>query len=344
MTCMSFCGKDACWIMVNNIDGIKIHSISCAVPHHKLSLVEYAPDLFTEKSAKRMAKGTGFSALRITDDDTTTSDLCAAAAEHIFADVDRNSVGALVFVTQTPDYVLPATSHILQDRLGLKNDVLCIDVNEGCSGYVTGVYMASVLAKQLNSRVCLLRGDTITKLTLSEDRATRCIFGDAGTATIIEPGEQNVPFSFASYGERCNAIIMENSRHRTKENPVNDGKLYLDGLGIMNFTLNEVPEIMQKIVVEQNISLQDISLFACHQANRMILQSLAEKLQGPAEKIPFTAGECGNESSASIPMVLTASDKESLSNVMCCGFGVGLSAGAFLYDFTDTDFYGVYEI
>lgn len=252
--------------------------------------------------------------------------------------------GALVFVTQTPDYVLPATSHILQDRLGLKNDVLCLDINEGCSGYVTGVYVASLLAKQLKSRVCLLGGDTITKLTLPVDRATRCIFGDAGTATIIEPGEQNVAFSFASYGERYNAIIMENSRHRMKENPVNEGWLYLDGVGIMNFTLNEVPGIMQEIVVKKNISMQEVSLFACHQANRMILQSLAEKLQVPVEKIPFTAGECGNESSASIPMVLTASDKACLANVMCCGFGVGLSAGAFLYDFTETAFYGVCEI
>ena len=112
----------------------------------------------------------------------------------------------------------------------------------------------------------------------------------------------------------------------------------------MNFTLNEVPDIMQEIVQEKNISMQDVSLFACHQANRMILQSLAEKLQVSADKIPFTAGECGNESSASIPMVLTASDRECLSNVMCCGFGVGLSAGAFLYDFTDTAFYGVCEI
>lgn len=112
------------------------------------------------------------------------------------------------------------------------------------------------------------------------DRATRCIFGDAGTATIIEPGEQNVPFSFASYGERHNAITMENSRHRIKENPVNEGRLYLDGVGIMNFTLNEVPDIMQEIVQEKNISMQDVSLFACHQANRMILQSLAEKNSG----------------------------------------------------------------
>ena len=144
--------------MMTNIDGIRIKSIACAVPKRKLSLMEYAPDLFNEKSAKRMAKGTGFSDLRISDESTTTADLCVVAAEKIFSDIDRKSIGALVFVTQTPDYILPATSHVLQDRLGLRKDVICLDINEGCSGYVTGVFVSAMLAKQLNTRVCLLGG------------------------------------------------------------------------------------------------------------------------------------------------------------------------------------------
>lgn len=144
--------------MVTNIDGIRIKSIACVVPKQKLSLVEYAPDLFNEKSAKRMSKWTGFSYLRIADENTTTADLCVVAAEKLFLDIDRASIGALVFVTQTPDYILPATSHVLQDRLRLRNDVVCLDINEGCSGYVTGVHVSAMLAKQLNTRVCLLGG------------------------------------------------------------------------------------------------------------------------------------------------------------------------------------------
>lgn len=330
--------------MVTNIDGIRIKSIACAVPKQKLSLMEYAPDLFNEKSAKRMAKGTGFSNLRISDESTTTADLCVGAAEKIFSDIDRKSIGALVFVTQTPDYILPATSHVLQDRLGLRKDVICLDINEGCSGYVTGVFVSAMLAKQLNTKVCLLGGDTVSKLTLPVDRATRCIFGDAGTATIIEAGEQNVPFSFASYGDRYDAIIMENSRHRIKNNPVNEGLLYLDGAEIMNFTLNEVPELIYGLLASCEIDMNKISLLACHQANMVILRSLAEKLNVQADKVPFTSREIGNESSASIPMVLQASQVADLSKVLCCGFGVGLSAGAFIYDFTKTDFYGVSEL
>lgn len=176
------------------------------------------------------------------------------------------------------------------------------------------------------------------------DRATRCIFGDAGTATIIEAGEQNVPFSFVSYGDRANAIIMENSRHRIKANPVNEGRLYLDGVEIMNFTLNEVPELVFELLKSSAIDICRISLFACHQANEMILRALAEKLKVSSDKIPFTAGKIGNESSASIPMVLNASQGADLSKVLCCGFGVGLSAGAFIYDFSETKFYEVSEL
>ncbi len=176
------------------------------------------------------------------------------------------------------------------------------------------------------------------------DRATRCIFGDAGTASIIEAGEQNVPFSFASYGDRSNAIIMENSRHRIKYNPANEGLLYLDGAEIMDFTLNEVPELIIDLLKSREIDISTISLFACHQANEMILRALAEKLHVSSDKIPFTAGEIGNESSASIPMVLNASQGADLSQVLCCGFGVGLSAGAFIYDFTETKFYEVSEL
>lgn len=152
--------------MVNCVKGINIEAISCAVPARKLSIQEYAPDLLTEKSAKRMAKGTGFSSLRISDDDTTTADLVVAAAEPLLDDFGRENIGALIFVSQTPDYVLPATSHILQAKLGLPNNIFCVDINEGCSGYITGLYTAGMLAKQINKSVCLLGGTLFLKLHL----------------------------------------------------------------------------------------------------------------------------------------------------------------------------------
>lgn len=328
--------------MVNHL-AINIKAISCAVPKRQLTLEGYAPELFTEKSARRMARSTGFSKLRITDDNTTTADLCVAAASELFKDIDIKTIGAIVFVTQTPDYVLPATSHILQERLELNNDVICLDINEGCAGYATGIYVAGMLANQLNKCVCLAGGDTISKLTSLKDRATRAIFGDAGTITIVEPQGSLIPFSFASYGERYDSIIVENSRHRLVAEPKNGGSLYLDGVGIMNFTLNEVPQLIAEILNAEGLAATDISLYACHQANKMILQSLATKIGVPIDKVPFTADLSGNESSASIPMVLSAMQEANLSRVLCIGFGVGLAIGAFIYDFSATKFYGVVE-
>lgn len=183
---------------LQTISGVTVKSIACAMPKQCYALADYVPHLLNEKTAKRMAKGTGFSALRITPDNMTTADLVAEAAKPVLADAQKENIGALVFVTQTPDYVLPATSHALQERLGLSNDSFCVDINEGCSGYVTGLYTASMLAKQQNADVLLLCGDTLSKLTSPDDRATRCIFGDAGTATLISPCGGELTFALLS--------------------------------------------------------------------------------------------------------------------------------------------------
>lgn len=147
---------------VNNID---IKSISCCVPRQVFSIMEYAPNLLkTEKTAKRMAKSTGISSLRIAPEDVTTSDLFQKASEPVLNEIDKSEIGALVFVTQTPDYDAPATSHILQHKMGLSEDVICLDVNEGCSGWVTGLYLATMLADKLQAPVII--GGVIRVLSL----------------------------------------------------------------------------------------------------------------------------------------------------------------------------------
>ena len=193
---------------ISNVSGVTVKAISCAVPKNRLSLIEYAPNLMDDKQAKRLAKGTGFSVLRIAPVGMTTADLVAKASESILTDVENEIIGALVFVSQTPDYDIPATSHILQDRLGLSSECLCIDINEGCSGYVTGLYVSELLAKQLQKPVLLGCGDTISKMTSPDDRATRCIFGDAGTATLVSWEEMKISgggdkLLFFKLWERC---------------------------------------------------------------------------------------------------------------------------------------------
>lgn len=184
-------------------------------------------------------------------------------------------------------------------------------------------------------------------MTHPDDRATRSIFGDAGTATLVEPGNGRFTFAFQSFGERNEAIITRNRAMRRSAPRVEerDGFLYLDGGAVMDFTLEEVPVAIRAMLAACGETARNVSLFACHQANRLILRSLADALGVSRERVPFTAGEIGNESSASIPLVLTAmQDSADLSRVLCAGFGVGLAIGLALGDFSRTEFLGVEEI
>lgn len=333
---------------IHMVDGVRVQRIACAVPEQQFTLEEYAPHLFDEKSAKRMARGTGFSKLRIALEDMTTADFCAHAAERVLMGVGREAVGALVFVTQTPDEVLPATSHMLQTRLGLSEDLFCLDVNEGCAGYVSGLYAASLICKNMQAPVLLLAGETPSKITHPQDRATRSIFGDAGTATLLAPGEGTMPFTFQSFGRRRDAIILRNRLCR-KSQPAEDeydGYVYLNGGTIMDFSLEEVPDAIRGMLQALQLKTEDIDLYACHQANRLILRALADKLGVPREKMPFTSGEIGNESSASIPLVLSSvyEGGTDLQCVLCAGFGVGLAISLALIDFSQTSFLGVDEV
>lgn len=140
-------------------------------------------------------------------------------------------------------------------------------------------------------------------------------------------------------------IIIEDNHNRKVQNPKNGGFVYMDGVEIINFALNEVHDLIKNFLTENGFNSSDITLYACHQANKVILDSLADKLEVPREKVPFTSADIGNESSGSIPLVLTAmKDKIDLSRVLCAGFGVGLSIGLCIADFSKTTFYGVLEL
>ncbi|MBQ6970998.1 MAG: ketoacyl-ACP synthase III [Synergistaceae bacterium] len=332
---------------MRTISGVSLKALACAVPGQKFTLTEYAPNLVDEKSARQIENVSGFRELRISPDEMTTSDLCVPPAMMMLDDFGRENVGAVVFVSKTPDYVSPATSHILQARLGLPSSVLCLDINEGCSGFVAGLYVSSLIAGKINAPVLLCGGDTNSKLTSPNDRATRCIFGDAGFAGIVAPetGAGDTPFRFANFGERAYSIIMENSRHRITGHPRNNGCYFMDGAAVMNFALTEVPAAVRGILTESGYVVDDITLYAFHQCNRLILSAVAKKLGIPPEKSPFTAGDTGNTSSASIPLLLAdVAGNADMRRVICAGFGVGLSVGVCIADFSRTKFFTTTEI
>ena len=330
-----------------SVEGLSVKCMACAVPRQKFTLTEYAPDLVDGNTARQIENVSGFHELRIAPEEMTTSDLCfEAASECLVNSGNAHNIAAVVFLSQTPDYYMPATSHILQSRLGLPSETLCIDINEGCSGFITGLYTAGIIAEESGGTVLLTGGDTMSKLTSPHDRASRTIFGDCGYAALIDAGGNgNFPFMFGSYGERAGVLMTDNTRHRRVPDPRNEGMLFMDGAEILKFTLADVTQFIRRFLDETGLGVNDVTLFAMHQANRLMLRMTARKLGVPGEIMPFTAGNYGNTSSASIPMLLCGvHGNADMSRVMCVGFGVGLSAGACIADFSRTKFFTVIEI
>ncbi len=339
---------------VNKISSVAINSISCALPKNSVRIVDRIPSSMADMAYK-ITKVTGFSSLRIAPKNTTTSDLVVEAAKPVLDDFGRNNIKAIVFVSETPDYIFPATSHVLQDTLGLPDTTFCVDINEGCSGYVTGLYISSLLAKNLGG-VLLCGGDTRSKLVPADDFTPSSIFADGAFVTLISPtnldnkannasNEDAIAFNFASYGERRDALIMENSRHRVVENPKNNGNPYMDGKAVLKFAVSAVPKVVDELLTQCGLTKDDITYYACHQANRSLLLFLADAMNLPHDRIPFASQDIGNTISATIPLLLSIQREQAdLSRVLCAGFGVGLAVGACIVNLAETKFYGIIEV
>ena len=278
-----------------------------------------------------------------------TSDLCEAAARKLLAALNwtPDSVDALIFVSQTPDYLLPATSCSLHGRLRLSKQCAAFDLNLGCSGYVYGLWIASQLVVGGLKRVLLLVGDTISRIVSPLDRSAVPLFGDAGTATALERDENNMPWVFElgtdGSGQEHLIVPAGGFRHprtsttslRTKREGGNirsDEDLFMDGAEVFSFTLKVVPPLFKSILTAANWTVDTTDSFVMHQANQFMLQYLAKRMKLPPEKVVLSLGQFGNTSSASIPLALTHSLadrlRESNMRLLLAGFGVGFSWGA----------------
>ncbi|MEA2325861.1 MAG: 3-oxoacyl-[acyl-carrier-protein] synthase, partial [Thermoanaerobaculia bacterium] len=247
--------------------------------------------------------------------------------------------------TQTPDYILPATAVRLQDRLHLSRTALALDINLGCSGYVYGLQvLASLLSAGGLKRGLLLVGDTSSKIISARDRSVATLFGDAGSATALEfaAGAGAMHFDFGSDGSGYEAIIIT---HGGQRNPVdaqslnlvdfgegierNQCQLVLDGMEVFNFSIREVPKTIRQAMALAGKTIDDVDAFVLHQANRFMNEVIRKKLKIPAEKMPYSLGEFGNTSSASIPLTIVAGLRERVTaskmSLILSGFGVGLS-------------------
>jgi len=309
------------------VNNIKVSAITAAIPKNFLDLSSLE-SLYGENEVRRIMEGTGIRKVRIAEAGIKTSDLCYAAVKHLIngCEIDSRSIDAIILVTQTPDGVMPATSVVLQDKLGLPTHVIALDISYGCSGYVYGLYVSSLLIASGGCRkVILCAGDVITPLIKPDNRNIRMVFGDAGSATLIEKGDDNIAFSIMTDGsgkDYLKTIIDQ------------DMKPYIsmDGSAVMNFALRDVPLIINQLLTIKKWDKNDVGTYALHQANSFMLNYLRKKMMLDKIVVPISVENTGNTSSASIPLLLSLQGKSKtvseLSKVIMCGFGVGLSCAA----------------
>lgn len=333
------------------VQGVRAAGVASAVPQASLTAEETAVVAGVELSeVSKIAAGTGTYRRRVAPAGMCTSDMCFAAAERLLGDLgwERGSVDALIVVTQTPDYHLPATSCVLHQRLGLAKTCAALDVNLGCSGYVYGLWLLSTLvASGSVRRALLLAGETATSFAAPQDRGVVFLFGDAGTATALEhdPAAPPMHFQLGTDGSGHEFIKVAAGCYRNPASeetllrkPDVDGVMRtghesrMNGPEVFAFTLREVPGLFGGIMRAAAWQMDQMDAFVPHQANLFMLQYLAKRLKIPSEKVILTLEEFGNTSSASVPLALThglaARLRSGPMNLVMAGFGVGWSWGA----------------
>ena len=296
-------------------------------------------DAFVERFGEgvaEVAKMTGVADRYWVDDDTTTSDLCAAAAQRLLEGLGwaADSIDAILFISQTPDYRLPATATVLQTRLGIRPGIVAFDVNLGCSAYPYGLWLSMTMASSgVARRVLLAVGDTSSRVVDPNDRATALLFGDAGTVTAIETDSAatETAFVLGSDGSGAqNLIIPQGAFRRGEQRGSHDQtRLFMDGGEIFIFTLKAVPPLVADTLSLAGRSADDHDAFLFHQANAFMVRHLAKKSKLPADKVPINIERYGNTSSATIPLLiaddLAVQLKTKRMRVAMFGFGVGYS-------------------
>lgn len=296
---------------------------------------------FGDAGVADVVKMIGVHSRRQVDENTTTRDLCRVAAQRLLADLawDAQSVDALLFVSQTPDFRLPPTACALQADLGVGPACIAFDINLGCSGYPYALWLGMTMIQTgAARRVLLAVGDTISRLVDPNDRATALLFGDAGTVTALEASEDatSCQFVLGSDGQGVKNLIVPTGGFRdymacgdSRLEGRLGSSLYMDGGEIFNFTLRAVPPLVARTVELGAADGKSPDYFLFHQANQFMLKHLIKKAKLVPEQAPLNIDEYGNTSSASIPLLMTtklqAALREKQHRLALFGFGVGYS-------------------
>ncbi|MFL9609536.1 ketoacyl-ACP synthase III [Methylobacillus sp. Pita2] len=335
----------------STLNNVRFAGMATCVPKHVVHNVhDVPPHLRSER--ERLVRNIGIETRRVCPDWQCFSDLAYDAADKLLNELQwsRDEIGALIVVTQSPDYLVPATAIILQDRLGLAHSTIAFDVNLGCSAYPFALQLlGSMIASGAIKKGLILLGDRSSYK--HKDPLKDPLFSDAGTATALEYQEGAAPmhFDLNSDGSGYKAIIVPVGGHRNPfqlEHGIarkgddgfwrSDLDLLLDGPAVISFSTQRVPPMVENLFGYSGVAEDDIDYFIFHQANRMINETIRKKLGLPEEKVPSTLREFGNTSGASLPVTVTARLRDALAagkkRLLFCGFGVGLSWGGAIVD------------
>lgn len=325
---------------------IKITCVAAAVPT-QIVKGEVFYSQFGEEAVKKFQESTGVKQFRKTKEHQTASDLCYAAAKSIINNKSLNTeeIGALVFIAHSTDYRRPATACVLHKRLGLSKDCVAYDISLGCSAFVYGLnVVCSMMQNSDINKALLLCGESLTKMTNPKDKSVAMLFGDGGSAILLEKTEEEYEIKgiLKTDGTGYKAIIAPAGGYRnmnaTKEEFTwSDGNvrtLYnttMQGEDVFSFTISDVPRTIKEFLSRTETVIDDYDCLAFHQANKFISQMLCKKLKVSQEKMPLCLDRYGNPSAPAIPMVMCdtfGEDNENKElNFLMCGFGVGLSWG-----------------
>lgn len=332
-------------MIYSELEGVKISGIAVAVPPNEVPLTQYYTS-FGKDTVDKIIESTGVQKIYRSKIEQTASDLAFEAA----LELQKNGlwvpedIGVLLFVSQKPDYRVPGTSFVLHKRLGLQESCICIDLQLACSGFMYGLQAIIALMLQLpNKKALLLTGDTSVRTLAPQDRTMVMLFGDSGSAVLLEKNNaaSTVAFGLRTDGNRFKSIITPAGGFRKMVSeqqriPWSDDierseyDTHMKGMDVFGFSITDVPSLLKDFLLKRSLTVDEFDFFILHQANQYILKQLGRKLKIPTEKIPISLDRFGNNSSNSVPLVLCdhfgGKDTRNI-HVLMSGFGAGLSWG-----------------
>ncbi len=314
----------------------RISEIETYFPEKKVTNEDLQKE-FPEWSPEKIFNKVGVKQRYTASAEETVLELAVKASEKLLKKIDKNEIDFILFCTQSPDYHLPTTACILQDRLGLRKDIGALDFNLGCSGFVYGLSIAKgLIATGAAQNILLVTAETYTKYLRKSDKSNRTIFGDGAAAALIQKDEtkENFQFILGTDGSGYDNLIVRNGGGRNRINKEDEAGncLYMNGQNIFIFTIEKIPALVKEILEKNNLTKNDVDYYIFHQANAHILRRQREILEIPEEKFYINLEKYGNTVSSTIPIAL----KDALETgkvkrgqkIMLIGFGVGLSWGA----------------